>query len=59
MSENKEEKCDCSFCKLRKISNENTLEQLKWYQEQKDKIVKSNQERNMELIELCIKDKYN
>jgi len=49
-------KCNCSFCKLRKIANENTKEHLKWLQERKDKLVKDNQERNLELIELCVKE---
>jgi hypothetical protein len=48
-------KCDCSFCKLREIENEQANEHLKWLQEQKDKFIKSNQDRNLELIDLCVR----
>lgn len=53
----KEEKCDCSFCKLRKIENENTKKHLGWLQECKDNSIKKNQEKNLELISLCVDNK--
>jgi len=50
-----EKECVCSFCKLREIGNKNTLEDLRYLKERREKIVRENQERNIELIELCVK----
>jgi hypothetical protein len=48
-------KCECAHCRLREISNENTLNELRWLEEKKKELIKKNRQFTEQLIADCIK----
>lgn len=50
--------CECSFCKLREIYNQNSIEHIRYLKEEIQKIIKKMQENTLESIDLCYKNKH-